>query len=174
MFLSKESYSNINLDFFFKCLSLGFYVFVFSFCGHSNFITDAGKLNILWQKHTVNFSYTFEINRNTLYIYSKCETDRVGWTKQFIRMRREQFLFLIILSSANLNSLPRNNNRNWKFFVNVLSNAYVLRKTFWSKLIRIFIFYLFMIIAFILFYHFYFYSGISAVSNLLLGPNPTI
>lgn len=130
LFLSKESYSNINLDFLFKCLSLGFYVFVFSFCGHSNFITDAGKLNILRQKHTVNFSYTFEINRNTLYIYSKCETDRVGWTKQFIRMRREQFLFLIILSSANLNSLPRNNNRNWKFFVNVLSNAYVLRKTF--------------------------------------------
>lgn len=174
MFLSKESYSNINLDVFFNCLSLGSYVFVFSFCGHSSFITDAGKLNILWQKHTVNFSYTFEVNRNTLYIYSNCETDLVGWTKQFIRMRREQFLFLIILSSANLNSLPRNNNRNWKFFVNVLSNAYVSRKTFWSKLIRIFIFYLFMIIAFILFYYFYFYSGISAVSNLLVGPNPTI
>lgn len=40
----------------------------------------------------------------------------------------------------------------------VLSNAYVLRKTFWSKLITIFIFYLFMIIAFILLFLFLFWN----------------
>ena len=30
---------------------------------------------------------------------------------------------MIIFSLANLNNLPRNNNRNWKFFVKLINKA---------------------------------------------------
>ena len=56
----------------------------------------------------------------------------------------------------------------------VLSNAYVLRKTFWSKLIRIFIFYLFIIIAFILFYFILFLFWNIGCKQFIGRANPTI